>query len=284
MRPLNSVVHAPPWEVGGVKSLYTACEALDRLGCSRIAPFHEPQLATWFQHTCALYEGSYAPDLVVYPEIHQPQNVDAFQICFALGKYGDVSPQADLTVCRSHALTNWVAARHPGMPTSLIRPGINRSVFEYDGRPKQDLICYMTRPHKHPETAALLRERYGDKVVEIVSCPEVEVAELLKSAKVFVCRGNDKEGSPRPPKEALVAGCVVVGLKSDLNADFHTDFGLRCDSVEELIERCGEALAMPVPTVGERSVVRDAEEEKRDWISLVGTLEVHALRKKGRKG
>jgi len=55
-----------------------------------------------------------------------------------------------------------------------------------------------------------MRERYGDRVVEIISRPEPEVAELLKSAKVFVCRGNDKEGSPRPPKEALVAGCVVV--------------------------------------------------------------------------
>jgi len=76
-----------------------------------------------------------------------------------------------------------------------------------------------------------MRERYGDRVVEIISRPKPEVAELLKSAKVFVCRGDDKEGSPRPPKEALVAGCVVV--------------------------------------------VRDAEEEKCDWISLAQSLEVN---------
>ncbi|MGZ5023194.1 MAG: hypothetical protein ACXWAX_11470, partial [Chthoniobacterales bacterium] len=216
------------------------------------------------------------PDLVVYPEIYQPQNEGAFQICFALGKWGDISPHADLAVCRSKALTHWVAAQHPALPMSLIRPGINRSVFEYDGRPKQDVICYMTRPHKHPETVALLRKRYGNKVVEIVNCSEAEVAEILKGAKIFVWRGNDKEGSPRPPKEALVAGCVVVGLTSDLNADFHTDFGLQCDTLNELIKRCDEALVMPVPTAVERSVVRDAEEEKRDWIALLQTQEVNA--------
>jgi hypothetical protein len=255
-----------------VKSLYTACEALDRLGCCRIAPFHEPRLATWFEHSCRLYDESYAPDLIVHPEVYQPDRKAAFQICFVLGKWGEVCPHANLAVCRSDALTSWVEAHHPDMPTSVIRPAINRSVFEYDGRPKRDSICYMTRPHKHPETAKLLRERYGDKVVEIVSRSEAEVAEMLKSAKVFVCRGNDKEGSPRPPKEALVAGCVVVGLTSDLNAGFHTDFGLRCGSVEEMIDRCEEALGTSVPTLGERAVVRDSEDEKQDWAKLVASL------------
>ena len=62
--------------------------ALDRLGCCRIAPFHEPALATCFEHTCELYDGSYAPDVAIYPEIHQPRTDGAFQICFVLGKWG----------------------------------------------------------------------------------------------------------------------------------------------------------------------------------------------------
>jgi hypothetical protein len=66
----------------------------------------------------------------------------------------------------------------------------------------------------------------------------------------------------------------VVGLKSDLNADFHTDFGLQCDSVDELLECCNQALAMSVPGESERSVVRDSEEEKRDWISLLRDLDL----------
>jgi glycosyltransferase involved in cell wall biosynthesis len=130
----------------------------------------------------------------------------------------------------------------------------------------------MTRPHKHPEIAQLLRDRYGEKVVEIIGRPESDVAELLKNAKVFVWRGNDKEGSPRPPKEALVAGCVVVGLATDLDAAHCTDFGMRCSSVEELIDAAGQALSLPVPSEAERAVVRDAEEEKQGWIELARQL------------
>jgi hypothetical protein len=161
------------------------------------------------------------------------------------------------------------------MPTVLILPSINRAVFEYDGRPKKDIICYITRPDKHPETACLLRERYGDKVIEIVNSSEADVAETLKCAKVFVFRGHQWEGSPRPPKEALVAGCVVVGLEADLNERYHTDFGIRCSTVDELIKMSGEALKMEIPSADERSVVRDSKQEKRDWFELLENLGIH---------
>ena len=130
----------------------------------------------------------------------------------------------------------------------------------------------MTRRHKHPETAELLRQRYGEKFVEIIGYSEAEVAEALKNARVFVWRGNDQEGSPRPPKEALVAGCIVVGLESDLHQDYLTDFGIKCANVDELIEMAGEALKMPLPTEAERAVVRDKSEEMRDWLAVIGDL------------
>jgi hypothetical protein len=269
---LSSVVFAPPSLAGGVKSLYSACEALNRLGPSSIIPFHEARLATWFAHSCSLYDGSYRPDLVIYPEIHQPHLDTGHHICFALGKYGDISPHAELVVCRSNEIERWVLEQPPGIPLTVLLPSINRAIFEYRGEQKQDQICYMTRPHKHPEMADLLHERYGSKVIEIVERTETEVADIMKTCRVFVTRGNDKEGSPRPPKEALVAGCVVVGLKADLNPSYHTDFGLRCDTVEEMIDRCAEALTMPIPSEQERSCVRDVEEEKQEWISLIERL------------
>lgn len=271
-QPLSSVVFAPPSMSGGVKSLYSACEALSGVGRSTIIPFGEEGLASWFAHSCSLYDGSYRPDLVIYPEIYQPHLDTGYHICFALGKYAAVAPHARFTVCRSEAMEHWVAELLPGMPSTVLLPSINRGIFEYRGEQKQDQICYMTRPHKYPEFADLLRERYGSKVFEIVDRTEAEVARILKTARVFVTRGNDKEGSPRPPKEALVAGCVVVGLKTDLNPSYHTDFGLRCDTTEEIIERCGEALLMPTPSDEERSCVRDVEEEKQDWITLVQQL------------
>lgn len=265
---VRSIVFAPPCQNGGVKSLYTACAALDRLGCCRIASFGEPHLATWFAHDCQFYDNSYQPDVIVYPEIYQPVFSNTRHICFVLGRYATPLPHAELVVGRSDGLVSWLLEQNVTTPIATIRPGINRSVFEYDGRPKRDTISYMTRADKHPETAELLRERYGEKVVEIVDRSEAEVAEMLKSSKVFVYRGNDKEGSPRPPKEALVAGCIVVGLHDDLKSAYHTDFGLKCASVEELIEKAGEALNMPVPAEGGRSVVLDDEEEKGDWAAL----------------
>ena len=270
---VDSVVFSPPWEGGGVKSLYTACEGLARVGRCGIISFDQPRLATWFDHECELYDYSYPPDCVIYPEIYQPNVPGAFHVCFALGKYGIPSPHTDLIVCRSQALALWLAEAGQTAPLETIFPSINRSMFEYDGRQKNDVIVYMTREHKHPEMAELLRSRYGNKVVEIVNRSEAEAADIMKSSKVFVCRGNDKEGSPRPPKEALVAGCVVVGLHQDLNGAHHTDFGIRCASVEELIEKAGEALQMPVPSESERAVVRDTEEEKRDWVALMAKFQ-----------
>lgn len=272
MSHLDSIVFAPPWEGGGVKSLYGVCEALGALGRSRIVPFDELKLASWFDHHCQLYDYSYSPDLVVYPEVYQPQFPGKRHVCYVLGKYGNVAPHADLAVCRSLDLVEWVRQTNPAQPSALMLPSIDRKVFEYDGRPKRDIICYMTRPVKHPETAERLRTRYGDRLVEIVGRSEAEVADILKSAKVFVWRGNDKEGSPRPPKEALVAGCVVVGLESDLHASHHLEFGVRCSTVDELIDAAGDALTLPLPSDTERAVVRDVAEEKKDWLDLVASF------------
>lgn len=273
-RKIDSIVFAPPYQSGGVKSLYSVCEWLNDLGRSTIRPFEEPRLASWFKHRCKLYDYSYSPHVLVYPEVYQPFIDGKYHICFVLGQHSIVEPHANLIVCKSQELLSWVDNQKPNISTALILPSIDRSVFEYDGRPKKELICYMTRPHKYPETAQLLRNEYGDKVREIVDFSEAEVAEALKEAKVFVWRGADREGSPRPPKEALVAACIVVGLKSDLNERYHTNFGIRCSTVDEVIRMAGEALKMATPSREQRSVVRDSREEKRDWLALFKGLDI----------
>jgi hypothetical protein len=138
--------------------------------------------------------------------------------------------------------------------------------------PKENNITYMTRANKHPEMAQALRERYGDQVVEIFNCDERGVAEILKDAKVFVWRASDHEGSPRPPKEAQVAGCVVVGLKEELHELHCTDFGIQCATIDELMGKAGEALSMDIPSEEERARVRDSRDEREDWHALVGRL------------
>jgi hypothetical protein len=277
-RKLDSIVFAPSFQAGGVKSLYSVCEWLNDLGLSMIRPYDMPKLASWFEHNCELYNYSYSPDVLIYPEVYQPYVDGKYHICFALGKYSLRKPHADLIVCKSPAILSWAKESHSNTSTVLILPSIDRAVFEYDGRPKKDIICYMTKPHKHPETARLLRHKYPDKVMEIVNFSEAQVAEALKDAKVFVWRGNDKEGSPRPPKEALVAACTVVGLKSELNERYQTNFGIGCSTVDELIQMAGEALKMPMPTDEQRSVIRDSKEEKQDWLALLKRLDIGRAR------
>jgi hypothetical protein len=273
-RDLDALVFARHHLAGGTKSLYHVCEALACIGRCTIMNYKSPtqQMAGWFHHRCKPYDFSYTPRVVLYPEVYQPQlpHVE-HHVCLALGKngkIGQVQPHATLAVCKSPAIVSWVRATNRSTPTVIVPPSIDRALFEYDGRPKRDIICYMRRPNKHPETAQALRQRYGDKVVDIAGIPEAEVAQILKEAKVFVWRSGPKEGSPRPPKEALVAGCVVVGLKTDLCDDYFTNFGVRCSTVDEVIEAAGEGLKMPVPTREERSVVRDKNDETLDWISL----------------
>ncbi|HEX5085925.1 MAG TPA: hypothetical protein VFY40_28155 [Blastocatellia bacterium] len=270
---IDSVVCAPSDIAGGVKSLYSVCEWLSQVGNSGIAPLGKSDLASWFEHRCRLYDYSYVPQVLIYPEVYQPHyDLVKYHVCFALGQYAPIKPHADLVVCKSPAIVSWVKQQHKEIPTTLMLPSIDRSIFEYDGRPKKNQICYMTRPHKHPEIAQRLRRRYGDKLVEIVNFTETQVAEALKDARVFVWVGNDTEGSPRPPKEALVAGCVVVGLKSDLCQDYQIDFGIKCSTMDELIEMAGESLTQPLPSIEERAVVRDKKEEMRDWLTLINSL------------
>jgi hypothetical protein len=273
---MRSVVFAPPNVAGGVKSLYAVCRWLDELGISRIQPFGDTlQLADWFDHRCALYDHSYEPDLIVYPEICQPRfDSGAFHLCFALGEHRPVETHADLVVCRSPRIQDWVRRHAPGLPTMVIVPSIDRRPFEKDGRRKQDRICYFTRADKHPETAAALRARYGNRVVEIAGKTEAAVAETLKDYKVMVWRGHDKEGSPRPPKEALVAGCTVIGLEHDLRPALFTDFGLKCRTLQELLDAPAAGLDLPSPSDAERAVVRDGAEERKDWERLVAELPV----------
>lgn len=270
-----SIVFAPCWVGGGVKSLYAVCEWLDELGRCTIMPFGDsPALADWFAHRCRIFDFSYKPYFVVYPEVFQPDlSGGEFQkICFALGRHQRIEPRCNLVVCKSPAIVDWLEEEGVEVPQQLVRPSLDRRIFEYDGRPKQNIIAYMTRVDKHPEMAEALRVRYGDRVVEIIDCQESAVAEILKNARVFVWRGNDKEGSPRPPKEALVAGCVVVGLKEDLNERFCTDFGIQCATIDELLDKAGEALSMVIPSEKERAYVRDSRDERNDWHALVSGL------------
>ncbi|SRR6266404_562391 len=84
--PIDSIIFAPPLVYGGVKSLYSVCEWLGEFGRSTIVPFAEQRLAQWFDHNCQIYDDSYSADVLVYPEVFQPNLPGRFHLCFALGR------------------------------------------------------------------------------------------------------------------------------------------------------------------------------------------------------
>src|SRR6202022_2251213 len=137
---MHSVVFSPPWQAGGVKSLYSVCQWLDGLGTSRIQPFGDPaELARWFEHRCLLFDLSYKPDLVVYPEVYQPRlGSQVFHVCFAVGKHQAIEPHADLVVCRSREVEDWVHSHAPHLKTKLIAPRMDGGPLEEMGGPKQN--------------------------------------------------------------------------------------------------------------------------------------------------
>ena len=56
------------------------------------------------------------------------------------------------------------------------------------------------------------------------------------------------------------------------------DFGIKCRDEEELLQKAGEALQMPIPSVAERAIVRDSADEARDWLALMKTLNLRPRR------
>src|SRR4051812_14892610 len=128
---IDSIVYAPPGDSGGVKSLYTLSDWLKGLGQSSIVPFDGNHLVNWFPHHCKIFDQTYQPHVVVYPEVYQPNLGDKyFHVCFALGKYGTIQPHADLVVCKTPDMYDWIKAQHAQLNVALVQPSINRSLFD----------------------------------------------------------------------------------------------------------------------------------------------------------
>jgi hypothetical protein len=73
---------------------------------------------------------------------------------------------------------------------------------------KQDIIVF--NPKKGAEvTAGLMRALPGHRFVPIQNLSAQGVAELLRSAKVYIDFGHHP-GKDRPPREAAMAGCCVI--------------------------------------------------------------------------
>ena len=272
---MNIAVIAPSIPgTGGVKSLYALAGFLNGEHNCGISHYGPGDFADWFDHDAVEYASTWTtkPDLIIYPEDFQPRMKDVKNVCFALGTTKKIEPHADYVVCKASETVEFAKAYVDSKKIRVIESSIDINTFKYDGREKKEQVAYMLKQHKHPEMAKLLYAKFGPKYVNILDKTEQEVAEILKDSKVFVWRGWAFEGSPRPPKEAYVAGCHVVGPTNDLSELYGTDFGHKCVSEEDILKTAERLLTEPVAEP-DLSLIRDSKAEKQDWLDFISEIE-----------
>lgn len=118
------------------------------------------------------------------------------------------------TVTVSTDNTNYLKYIFPDHKIERVHYSFDPLIFPYSGK-KKPQICYM--PRKNSEDARqvinILQAKKlldGFDLISIHGKPEQEVAQILSESLVFMSFGSP-EGSPMPPCEAMLCGCVVVG-------------------------------------------------------------------------
>lgn len=123
----------------------------------------------------------------------------------------------------------WFVREVTGRSSLLLRPGIDGDVFfpaatgdAADALPVSGTVRVAWMPRKNTALARQIRETVEARLprvqpgmtlewVEIHHRTQAEVAELFRSAHVFLATGFP-EGCPLPPLEAMASGCVVAGF------------------------------------------------------------------------
>ena len=105
-----------------------------------------------------------------------------------------------------------------------IRWSLDPAVYFPSPGPPKRRIAFMPRrrAHEAAEVMALLRLRGildGWEVVEIAGRSELDVAELMRSCRLFLSF-SEREGLGLPPLEAIACGCLVVGFTGFAGIEF----------------------------------------------------------------
>jgi Glycosyl transferases group 1 len=233
----------PDWNrhAGGIRKQYRAVDVLNDAGLSAAVVHKRAGFeCTWFEHeTRVVSAGEIAVgerDVIAVPEIYGPTILDlpagVRQVIFNQGAYLALetlvergpaatapylaNPDLAAVVVVSDDSAEVMRYAFPGVPVQRIHHGIDAAVhYPPPGEPRRR-IAYMPR-RRGDESAQVLKllELRGVlddwEVVAIEGKTELEVAELLRSSRIFLSF-SQLEGFGLPPLEALACGCLVVGF------------------------------------------------------------------------
>ena len=224
---------------GGIRKLYRSVDILNDAGL-QAAIVHQRRgfRCTWFEHQTRIVSAKRAVvsqrDVIVVPEIYGRSICDlprgVRQVIFnqnayltlasLVGERGATAPYIDNPDLSAVLVVSEDSARiveyaFPGIRVQRLRPGLDPALHHPPEDQKRRRIAYM--PRKRAREAAqvlnLLRLRGvldGWEVIAIDRRTEAEVADLLRTAQIFLSFGQ-LEGFGLPPLEALACGCLVIG-------------------------------------------------------------------------
>ena len=252
---------SPDWDkpAGGIRVQYRAVDMLNDAGLEAAIVHRRSGFAcSWFEHNTRIVAAADVvvreQDVIVVPELCGLAILDlptgVRQVIFnqnayltldtlsagpaAAAPYLD-NPDLAAVIVVSDDSAAVLEHAFPGAPIRRIRLGIDPAIYYPPAEPAGKRIAYMPR-RRAEEASQVIRllELRGVldtwEVVTIDGCNEAEVADLLRSSRIFLSF-SEREGFGLPPCEALACGCLVVGFDGFGGREFfHAPFA---ESVED---------------------------------------------------
>ncbi len=134
------------------------------------------------------------------------------------------NPDLAAVVVVSDHSAEMLAHAFPGAPIRRIHLGLDPAIHHPPERAAPPRIAYMPRRRaaEASQVLRLLEHRgalEGWEVVPIDGCSEAEVADVLRTCRIFLSFSH-REGFGLPPCEALACGCLVVGFDGFAGREF----------------------------------------------------------------
>ena len=306
----------PDWDkpAGGLRTQYRAVDILNAAGIPAAVVHKRSGFAcSWFSHTTRIVavadvrvaEG----DVIVVPELYgsaildlpaRTQHVIFNQNAYltldslmtgpaAAAPYLENPDLAAVMVVSDHSAET-LAHTFPGIPIRRIHLGIDPAIHHPPAESAPRRVAYMPR-RRSEEAAQVIRllELRGVldtwEIVAIDGCSETEVANLLRSSRIFLSF-SEREGFGLPPCEALACGCLVVGFDGFAGREFFRppfaetvedgDVVAFARAAERLIRRFDENPAdmAEIGRTGADYILKrySREAERQDLIDVFGPL------------
>lgn len=156
-------------------------------------------------------------------------NLNGFNVVKSFQAVGDDGlhpfdqPKVEAMIVVSRQNEQMMRLAFPTLPVHYFHKSVDPSIFQ-PVAPKENRICYFNRKRRETIrqviTIAKRRRSFRDfDVTAMQSLSEAQVARVMGSSKVFLSFSST-EGLPRPPMEAMMAGCIVVGFHGQGGRDY----------------------------------------------------------------